>query len=85
MNEFGKVNIEKDDRHALLKGYKSFCAGCKKIVEQAHVVDDKRYCTVQCFIKHKPMVLVGDETKLNRIAADLADNRCSGRGSRKKS
>ena len=79
MNDFGKVNIEKDDRNALLKGYKSFCAGCKKIVEQAHVVGDKRYCKVSCYIAHNPMVLTGDETKLNQIAANLAENRNSGR------
>jgi hypothetical protein len=49
---------------------KFICAECKKVVEKAHVVDTRQYCSVACFIMHRPMILTGDTTRLDRIQAE---------------
>lgn len=60
------------------------CSGCGKLVKHAHMVSiHERYCTIECYIRSNPMILTGDESKLDKIAADLAENRCSGRKPRR--
>ena len=77
-NEFNpKVDVK--DRQ------KFICAECKKPANYAFKMRGKLFCTATCWMKHYPITLTGDETKLNQIAADLAENRCSGRGRKKKS
>jgi hypothetical protein len=78
-NEFKfDPNLEVKDR----KKFK--CSYCKKQSNYAFKIKGKLFCTATCWMKHYPITLTGDETRLNQIAADLADNRRSGRGSRKK-
>jgi len=66
-------------------GPRFICAECKKPENYAFKMRGKLFCTATCWMKHYPMTLTGDETKLDQIAQDLAVNRCSGRGRKKKS
>jgi hypothetical protein len=60
------------------------CFECGRLWPFAFRIKNKFFCTGTCWMTHFPMTLTGDETKLNQIAADLAENRCSGRGGKKK-
>ncbi len=71
-------NIEVKDR----KKFK--CDHCGKTSFYAIHIKNKTFITYRCFMDYFPMTLTGDESRLDKIAADLAYNRCSGRGSRKK-
>ena len=67
-----------------VKNRKPFkCDHCGKTSPYALHVRNKTFITYRCFMEYFPMELTGDETRLNKIAADLAENRCSGRGKRK--
>jgi hypothetical protein len=61
------------------------CSHCGRLWPYAFKMRGKLFCTATCWMNYYPMTLTGDETRLDKIAADLAENRCSGRGSRKKS
>jgi hypothetical protein len=74
-----KQNVEVKDRQ------KFICAECRKPANYAFKFRGNLFCTATCWMKHYPMTLTGDETRLNEIAADLVKNRCSGRGRKKKS
>ena len=60
------------------------CSECGRLWPFAIKFNGKLFCTYTCWMKHYPMTLTGDETKLDQIAQDLAVNRCSGRGRKKK-
>ena len=60
------------------------CSECGRLWVFAFQMKNKFFCTGTCWMKHYPMTLTGDETKLDQIAQDMAVNRCSGRGSKKK-
>ena len=60
------------------------CDHCGKTSPYALHIKNKTFITYRCFMEYFPMELTGDETRLDKIAADLAENRCSGRGRKKK-
>jgi hypothetical protein len=60
------------------------CAHCGNTSHYGFVARDRVFTSYRCYMDYFPMELTGNETKSNQIAKELAENRCSGRGKRKK-
>jgi hypothetical protein len=71
----GSVAKRKYEQKHILKAREFKCSGCRKIVTQVFRLGHRLYCTATCYMTHNPMVLTGDESRIDQAIQDNSTRR----------